>query len=174
MSNNQVLIDYIDDPYYDDPPPRRSALWRRLRNTIFALVMIAALLGGMLIPAWQFVPEIMGWWSDEYTLLISSVSSSGCLAAGNPFLYPTNEMCVCGFLDAGQGNAHINFHIRPESGGREAILRVREQSTGNFCQRIPTDELLEPGEYTLIVTPRLSNETITGIRFQIRPEGTNV
>jgi hypothetical protein len=166
--------EHFYDPLYTyEPPdsPRRMGCLGRAVRLALVLVMIGALVGGLAWRAWDIVPQVLGYWDADYTLILRTVYAGPCdeFSGGNGGdIRPAREMCVCGDLLSDDQTAHVEIELQSPQGGRLTDATLYDQPAGAFCQTLSHDELLTPGRYRLVATPRLSRQPIARMVFDVR------
>jgi len=146
---------------FDDDAGDSQGKHSRVRLTIFAFVMICALLGGMIVQAGGVIPTLLGYWRSDYRLTFTEVSLGDCNR------YTDRLLCVCGRLDAQQGDADFDIRIRTQEGASLGKITLHDQPSGSFCHVLRLTYPLEPGDYVLIGTPRFSRDTIARAFFTV-------
>ena len=160
-----------DDDFDDADDLHQPVNWTRISVIIFAAIMIVALLGGAILQAWSAVPAILGYWRSDYRLAFTEVSAGAC-NQGN--VSAGSLLCVCGVIDAGDGDADVDIQVRHNEGNLMGNFSLRDQPSGIFCQDMRLQAPLVPGEYFLTATPRLSRDTIARWFFTIRDNRRDV
>jgi hypothetical protein len=171
MYRNNKLDEFYDDDDWDEdlPNPR----WRRLRITIFALMMLAAILGGMLYEAWGFLPRLLGYWQEGYSVSIISLETGDCTQnAGD--IFPGSRFCLCGWVDAEGSRADFQIHLRSDEDRTLGTLKVYNQASGRFCRAFTLDQFLSPGRYSLVIQPRLARSGVSRHYFEVKDNRTEV
>jgi hypothetical protein len=151
---------HFDD---DEFEPQGSANRVRLRVTIFAIIMISALLGGLIFQAWSAVPALLGYWRSEYRLVFTDISPGDCSRRADT----GRALCICGTLDAQQSEADFDINIHTQAGASLGKIALRDQSSGSFCHTMQLVDPLEPGRYVLVGTPRMGRNTIVRVLFTV-------
>ncbi|MFP4323156.1 MAG: hypothetical protein ACLFTK_11945 [Anaerolineales bacterium] len=170
-----------DDSFYDapnygvdddgDPVPIGGGCVSGPLRIAVVIIMILALVGGMLWQAWGVMPQLLGYWQNDYRLVLRTVYAGDCAAwsgGEGQSITPARQMCVCGTLQSGQEHAHVEIELRAPDGARVSQAALYERASGPFCHTLQAETLLEPGRYTLVATPRLSRQTIARLAFTVR------
>jgi hypothetical protein len=163
--------DFYDEEDWDEdlPDPR----WRRLRITIFALMMLAAILGGMIYEAWGFLPSLLGYWQDGYRVSVTQLETGDCVEnAGD--IFPGSSFCVCGWVDAAESQADFHIHLRDDANRTLGTVKVYNQASGRFCRAFALDQFLSPGSYSLVIQPRLARREVNRLYFEIKDNRSEV
>ena len=165
------VVIYPEHVTDDDIYPNRTRLWRRLRNGIFAVLMISVLGFSILAPAWQIFPSLLGYWKTSYRVSITDIRAGDCSTRYptlNPeAIPPAASYCICGILSAGNETADFDIRLMDNDGQRLGIIRLREQESGRFCNPIELNNLLPIDTYTLSVLPRLMLRDVLRVQFTV-------
>jgi|GEM_PF-4123419 len=167
---------YIYEPPDEDPEPDTPEWRKRLQRVGMALIAIflaVVLLASMVLPAWDTVPILLGYWNPDYRVRLTDITGGVCNEPGlfnTQMVRSTNTLCVCGVVQAQDGTADFHLTIR-ETTTQGNILKapVFDTPSGAFCETLLFDEPLRSGDYQVRVTPRLSNQFITGVTFFVHP-----
>ena len=175
ISLKKTMYPYDDDSFDDELPGNGNYLDQPIKRVrisviIFAAIMILTLLGGSFLQLFRAAPTLLGYWDSDYRLSLSSISPGDCNRAGSSSrtIDPDRLVCICGVMDAQQGNADVNIQLRGQQGRTLGEIALRDQTSGSFCRSLRLEDRLEPGDYVLIGTPRLSRDTIAQYFFTVR------
>jgi len=163
-NDNHLYDDERVDDTYDSPEKSGRS---RLRVTLFAAVMIAALLGGLILQAWSAVPALLGYWHNDYSLSLTQVLPGDCTQGEGQSFDTGRALCICGTLDAQGSKADFDISIRTQEGASLGKIALRDQSSGSFCHAMHFKAPLEPGRYVLVGTPRMGRNTIVRASFTV-------
>lgn len=173
--NSMYPYDFRDEDFFPTAETKRSP-WRGIRNALFAFIMLSALLGGLLYQASGILPQLFGYWQDDYQLVLTEILIHNCTEGDhiritrqeqNP---SSDTVCVCGVLDAKQGKASLDLTLRQRNNAILQHIPFYGRSSGYFCEEFNLEAALPDGVYTIIARPRYSREQIAGITFVISEE----
>lgn len=163
---------YQDEDFFPDETPQKNP-WIGIRNAIFAFIMIAALVGGLVYQASGVLPAILGYWQNDYRLVLTDVLTENCTEGTDTYSVsfqnqPQNDIiCVCGVLDAQRSTASLDLILRDQNGAILHRVKFYGRDSGYFCEQFDLNEVLGEGAYSVSARPRFSRQTITRILFSV-------